>query len=184
MKTRYGVPVGGDEKEVLEGFLKHYRTMILQICEGLSEEDLRRPMVPSGTSLLGLVKHLSYVEYGWFPEAIENEDSVYPYDLNDPIADFRIEQGETSDHIFDLYRRACDRSRRVLDNVSLDDELKNPTKAGYNVRWVLVNMIVEVARHAGHADIMREQIDGRIGTGYVRESPGEGSGPGYIPNPP
>jgi hypothetical protein len=81
--------------------------------------------------------------------------------------DFRIEEGETPEDVFDLYRRACDRSRRALEAVSLDDPIENPDRSSdYNVRWVVVHMLEETARHAGHADIIREQLDGRTGTGY------------------
>lgn len=167
METRYGVPVAGNEKEVLTGFLDHYRKTLLEICEGLTEEQLRRPMVPSGTSLLGLVKHLVYVERGWFQESVANEPFEYPFDSDDPDIDFRIEEGETSEEIFDLYRRACERSRRALEEASLDDLIQDPKRSrDYNVRWIAVHMIEETARHVGHADILREQIDGRTGAGY------------------
>ena len=167
MQTRYGVPVAGNEKEVLGGFLDHYRKTLLAICDGVSEEDLRRPMVPSGTSLLGIVKHLAYVEYGWFQESVANEKFDYPFDVDDPDVDFRIEEGESAAEIFDLYRRACDRSRRALAEASLDDLIQNPDRRfDYNVRWVVVHMIEETARHAGHADIIREQLDGTTGKGY------------------
>jgi uncharacterized damage-inducible protein DinB len=167
LKTRYGAPVAGDEKAVLAGFLDHYRATLLAICGGLSEEQLRRPMVASGTSLLGLVKHLAFVERGWFQESVANEPYEYPFDVDDPEADFRIEEHETSEDIFTLYREACDRSRRALDEASLDDPVENPHRsADYNVRWVVVHMLEETARHAGHADIIREQLDGRTGVGY------------------
>jgi uncharacterized damage-inducible protein DinB len=167
MNTRYGAPVAGTEKEVLGGFLDHYRHTLLDICEGLSEEQLRRPMVPSGTSLLSILKHLAFVERGWFQENVANEQYDYPFDTGDPDAEFRIEDGETGDDIFELYRQACARSRQALEAVSLDDMVQHPDRsADYNVRWVVVHMIEETARHAGHADIIREQLDGRTGTGY------------------
>jgi uncharacterized damage-inducible protein DinB len=167
VKTRYGAPVAGTEKDVLGGFLDHYRQTLVDICDGLSEEQLRRPMVPSGTSLLSIVKHLAYVERGWFQEIIANEPYDYPFDVNDPEADFRIEDGETREQILDLYRAACARSRQAFDEASLDDLVENPNRrADYNVRWVVVHMIEQTARHAGHADIIREQLDGRTGTGY------------------
>ena len=167
MRKRYGAPVAGDEKEVLGGFLDHYRQTVLDICEGLSDEALRRPMVPSGTSLLGMVKHLAYDERGWFQENIANEPFDFPFDPSDPEADLRVEEDETSEEIFKLYRDACDRSRRALEEASLDDMVQNPDRrADYNVRWVVVHMIEETARHAGHADILRELIDGKTGAGY------------------
>jgi uncharacterized damage-inducible protein DinB len=167
MERRYGAPAAGSEKEVLAGFLDHYRATLLEICEGLPEEQLRRKMVPSGTSLLGLVKHLAYVERGWFQESVANEPFEYPFDTDDPEADFRIEESESAADIFDLYRDACVRSREALDAASLDDLVQNADRrADYNVRWVVVHMIEETARHVGHADILREQIDGATGAGY------------------
>ena len=162
------MPVAGAEKEVLSGFLDHYRSTILQICEGLSEEQLRRPMVQSGTSLIGMLHHLVYVERGWFEETIAGLDVEYPFDFeNDPDIDFRVPPEMRAQEVFDLYRRQCERSRQVLSEVSLDDPVKGKERsADYNVRWVVVHMIEETARHAGHADILREQIDGLTGTGY------------------
>jgi uncharacterized damage-inducible protein DinB len=168
LEKRYGTPVAGNEKEVLGGFLDHYRRTLLHICEDLSEEQLRRPMVPSGTSLLGLVKHLAYCERSWFQERIANEPVEYPYvEDDDPDADFRIEEGETAQEIFDLYEEQCAISRRILEATSLEHVVDYPDRiADYNVRWIAVHMIEETARHAGHADIIREQLDGRTGTGY------------------
>jgi uncharacterized damage-inducible protein DinB len=167
MDERYGTPVAGSEKEVLAGFLDHYRATILAVCDGLSEQDLRRPMVPSGTSLLGMIKHLAYVERGWFQETIAGEKVDYPLDVDDPDADFRLAPGESPQSVFDLYRAECARSREILASVSLDAHAKGQERiADYNVRWIVVHMIEETARHAGHADILREQIDGATGFGY------------------
>ena len=167
MIRRYGAPIAGDEKDVLAGYLDHYRETMLAICQGLPEDALRRPMVPSGTSLLGMMKHLAYVEMGWFQEIVAGERVDYPFDENDPDADFRLEAGETAPGIFDLYRSACARSREILASVSLDDLAAGDKRsADYNVRWIVVHMIEETARHAGHADILREQLDGAVGFGY------------------
>jgi hypothetical protein len=167
MRKRYGTPVAGHEKEVLAGFLDHYRATILAICEGLSDQDLRRTVVPSGTTILGMIKHLAYVERGWFQETIAGDRVEFPFGADDPDADLRIEPEETTEEIFDLYRAECDRSRQIIEMVSLDDLGKGEGRsADYNVRWVVVHMIEETARHAGHADIIREQLDGATGTGY------------------
>jgi uncharacterized damage-inducible protein DinB len=167
MEVRYGAPVAGSEKEVLAGFLDHYRRMILDVCSGLTEEQLRAPMVASGTSLLGMVKHLAFVERGWFQETVAGEKSDLFYDESDPEMDFRIEDDETSEDIFEMYRNACERSRRALDEAELDDMVRGTRRSrDYNVRWVAMHMLEEIARHVGHADILREQIDGRTGTGY------------------
>ncbi|MGH2735309.1 MAG: DinB family protein [Actinomycetota bacterium] len=167
MQKRYGTPVAGTEKEVLAGFLDHYRRTLLEVCSGLPDEQLRRQMVPSGTSLLGLVKHLAYVERGWFQESVANEPFDYPFPPDDTDADFRIGEDESAAEIFDLYESACRRSREALEAASLDDLVQNPDRRmDYNVRWVVMHMIEETARHVGHADILREQIDGRTGAGY------------------
>lgn len=165
MERRYGAPVAGGEKEVLAGFLDHYRGVMLTLCRGLSEEDLRRPMVPSGTSLLGLVKHLAYVERGWFQEVIAGEPENYPYEEGSD-GDLRAETGETPEEIFDFYRAECERSREILAGVSLEDNAKRADRAHFKVRWIVAHMIEETARHAGHADILREMIDGKTGVGY------------------
>lgn len=169
MEKRYGAPVAGAEKEVLAGFLDHYRAAILALCRGLSEEELRRSVVPSKTTLLGIVKHLAYVELGWFTENVANRPVDYPYELDDdPDVDFGVTDDETAEEIFELYRSACDRSRAALEAASLDDMVENPSRSrDYNVRWVVVHMIEETARHAGHMDIIREQLDGQTGVGYA-----------------
>jgi uncharacterized damage-inducible protein DinB len=163
------VPVAGGEKDVLSGFLDHYRATMLEICEGLSDEQLRRTMVPSGTSLIGMLHHLVYVERGWFEETIAGLNVEYPFDddEDDPDVDFRVPPEMTAQEVFDLYRHQCARSREILAAASLDDPVTGEKRrADYNVRWVLVHMIEETARHAGHADILREQIDGMTGAGY------------------
>jgi uncharacterized damage-inducible protein DinB len=168
METRYGAPVAGTEKDVLAGFLDHYRKTMLDVCDGVSDADLRRPLVDSGTTLLGMIKHLAYVERGWFQEIIAGGKVGAPFDFdNDPDADFRIEPGETTEEIFDLYRAECSKSRAILESVSLDDlAIGEERSRDFNVRWIVVHMIEETARHAGHADILREQLDGKVGTGY------------------
>lgn len=164
METRYGAPIAAGEKEVLEGFLDHYRALLLALCEGLSEEELRRPMVASGTCLLGLVKHLSLVERWWFQENVGNEPHDFEFDAADPDADFRIEDGETAEQIFGMYRASCTKSREVLAGVTLDDLIQGSKRSrDYNVRWVVVHMIEETARHVGHLDLIREQLDGATG---------------------
>lgn len=172
MESRYGAPVAADEKTTLEGMLNHYRGLLLEICSGLSDEQLRRPMVPSGTSLLGIVKHLSFVERGWFQENVGNEPYELPFDPeNDPDADWRIEDDETAADVLAMYRASIEKSRQVIADKSLDDLVEFPRRRGYSVRWILSHMLEETARHTGHADILRELIDGRTGIGYRRENP-------------
>ena len=168
MEERYGTPVAGNEKEVLSGFLDHYRRTLVDICEGLDEEELRRPMVPSGTSLLAILKHLAYTERGWFQENIANEPFEYPFDTTEnPDADWILEPNDSFETVLKVYEESCAKSREILDAVSLDDMVTGSQRsADYNVRWVVLHMIEETARHVGHADIIRELIDSKTGWGY------------------
>ncbi|MGP4088665.1 DinB family protein [Streptomyces sp. KR55] len=158
-----GMPYQGSEKATLRASLDRHRDVALWKLEGLDDEQLRRPMTPSGTSLLGLVKHLGSVEYGWFVETFGREVEPFwfdPYENEDMAAD----QGETTEQILAFYSRARAAADRTLDELTLDD-LGSPPWRGTTVslRWVLVHMIEEVARHAGHMDIIRELLDGSTG---------------------
>lgn len=170
MGIKYGAPTDGAEKETLNGFLNYYRDLILEICSGLPEDDLRRPMVPTGTTLIGLVKHLSYVEWGWFREIMAGEDITYPFDTSDPTCDFRLDDGETISDVIDTYGEARKLSDAIIDEHQLEDIAtgEHPSGDSYNLRWIMLHMLEEYARHAGHCDILREMIDGAVGFGYDR----------------
>ena len=157
------VPYTGGEKESLHASLDRHRDVILWKLEGLDDEQLRRPMTPSGTNLLGLVKHLASVEYGWFCETFGRPSDAIPFDEADPDADMRAEPHETAQGIVDYYGRARAAADRVIDEL----EVEALGTAWYgdtvSMRWVLIHMIEETARHAGHFDILRELIDGATG---------------------
>ena len=136
---------------------------MLNKVEGVSDEDLRRPMVPSGTTLLGLVKHLAYVERWWFQDVFGGETVEYPWTDDDPDADFRIEPNESTQEIVDLYVEECRKNRDIVAAASLDDMAARPDRSKYSLRWIVAHMIEETARHNGHADILRELIDGVTG---------------------
>lgn len=151
------------EKETLLASLDLHRDMMLWKLDGLSDDALRRPMVPSGTNLLGMVKHLAAVEYGWFCSTFGRETEPLPFDENDEDADLRVEPGETTEDIVAFYGRACAAANAVIAELDLDytgTAWDGPT---VSLRWVLVHMVEETARHAGHADIIRELIDGQTG---------------------
>ena len=158
-----GVPLLGGEKESLRAALDRHRDVVLWKIDGLDDEQLRRPMTPSGTSLLGLVKHLGAVEYGWFRDTFGRATEPLPFDEDDPDADLRVEQHETTEDIVAFYRRACTAADEVI--AELDVESTGTAWWGEDVsmRWVLIHMIEEVARHAGHMDIVRELVDGTAG---------------------
>lgn len=166
MKARYGAPLAGDERAMLCGYLDHYRQVMITLCEGVNGDDLVRPDEMTGYSVLGLIKHLTLVERTWFAERVAGEDIGYRWDPDDPNEDFRIEKSERPREILDGYRSAIEGSRQIVAERSLDDNLKGTGYEDYTLRWVMLNMIVEVAGHAGHADILRERLDGRTGVGY------------------
>jgi hypothetical protein len=152
----------GDELTTLSAFLDFLREAIILKASDLDDDVLRRPMTPSNVSLLGIVKHLAYVERWWFAHVFAGLESEFPWTDDDPDADFRIEAGDKPEVILDLYRTECDRSRAVA-TASEPDQLAARARQPTTLRWILVHMIEETGRHAGHADILREQIDGSTG---------------------
>ena len=154
------VPFTGGEKESLQVALDRHRDAILWKLEGVSDEDLRRPLVPSGSSLLGLVKHLAAVEYGWFCDTFGRPTEPLPFDDDDPDADLRIEPGETTDEILAFYGRARATADRVIEEIGLEETGMAWFGEPVTMRWVLIHMVEETARHA---DILRELIDGMTG---------------------
>ena len=158
-------PYLGGEAETLAGFLDFHRATLLWKLEGLDDEQLRRAMVPSGTSLLGMVKHLAYVERWWFQQVWAGGQPSYPWTDDDPDADWRIEPDETTKDVLALYDGECARSREIVAAASsLDGTVVHPRwQEPLSRRWILTHMIEETARHVGHADILREQLDGAVG---------------------
>ena len=156
MVTR--VPFTGAEKESLQAALERHRDAVLWKLEGLGDDDLRRQMTPSGTSLLGLVKHLAAVEYGWFCDTFGRESEPLPFDDDNPDADLRIGPEETTEEVLAFYGRA-----RAIDELEVEDTGTAWFGEAVTLRWVLIHMVEETARHAGHADIIRELIDGMAG---------------------
>lgn len=156
------VPYTGGEKESLHASLDRHRDAVLWKLEGLDDEQVRRVMTPSGTNLLGLVKHLASVEYGWFCTTFGREIEPLWFD---PFAgeDMSAGQGETTAQIIEFYARARAAADRAISELSLDDLGTSWNGTTVSLRWVLIRMIEETARHAGHMDIVRELIDGGAG---------------------
>jgi uncharacterized damage-inducible protein DinB len=157
------VPFTGAEKESLKVSLDRHRDAVLWKLEGLGDDDLRRPMVPSGTSLLGLVKHLAAVEYGWFCDTFGREIEPLPFDDDDPDADLRVRPEETTKDILAFYGRARAAADQAIDELDVEDAGTAWFGEAVTMRWILIHMIEETARHAGHVDILRELIDGMAG---------------------
>jgi uncharacterized damage-inducible protein DinB len=152
----------GAERTVLEGFLDLYRDIVVSKVRGISDEDARRRLVPSLTTLGGIVKHLRWVETGWFHQFLgaRSGDNRRPHERD---WEFRVEPGETMESFIDDYRTVCEGSRAIAARYSLDDRVPHDQMGEVSLRWIYVHMIEETARHAGHLDILREQIDGSTG---------------------
>ena len=154
------VPYTGPEKESLQVSLDRNRDVVLWKLDGLDDEQLRRQLTPSGTSLLGLVKHLGSVEYEWFCETFGRDSAAIPFDENDPEADLRIRPDESTEEIVGYYGRARAAANQVIDELDVDAPGTAWFGETVSMRWVLIHMLEETARHAGHMDILRELIDG------------------------
>ncbi|MEV0733148.1 DinB family protein [Polymorphospora sp. NPDC050346] len=147
---------GGGEKATLQGFLDYLRKSIADKVAGAPEPQVRTGGVPSGTSLLGLLKHLTFVERFYF----------LGEDVGNWRATIRPSVDDTVDSVLADYRSAVERANQVIDACpDLALPAPRPPRRGPapSMRWVLVHMIEETGRHAGHADILREQIDGSTG---------------------
>jgi len=159
-----------DQKADLQRYLQIGRDAVLWKLDGLSEYDVRRPMTPTGTNLLGLVKHLATMELGYFGQVFGRPaDEPIPWmaegaDIN---ADMWATAEESREQILGLYQRACAHSDATIDALNLDSAGQAPWwhegRRDVTLRRILVHMISETDRHAGHADIVREMIDGAAG---------------------
>ena len=152
-----------EERELLVGFNDWYRGVIVNKVTGLSLEDATRAMTSTGLSPLNIVGHLAACEIGWFYEKFGGGE-IDPF--WEPYGEFELQGDETVDSMLALYAEACGRSRAVVARTqSLDALSAEPHSVWGHVtlRWVLLHMLEETARHAGHLDLMREQIDGTTG---------------------
>ncbi len=165
--TEASSALGGREREpeLLNGFLDWYRAIVENKVADLSLDDASRVMTPTGLSALGVVKHLGDVEQSWFRERFAGESIDTGASDEDPDVLFRIEPGETVASVVAFYRESTAHSRRIVAASSLDDLSQNasPFYGRVSLRWIVVHLLEETARHAGHLDLMREQIDGRTG---------------------
>ncbi|MEW1755775.1 DinB family protein [Streptomyces cyaneofuscatus] len=155
------VPYTGGEKESLHTSLDLHRDAVLWKLAGLDDEQVRRPMTPTGTNLLGLVKHLAAVEYGWFCSTFGRETE--PFWFDPATEDMAAGPDETTADILAFYARA----RAAADASIRETDLETTGTAWdgrvVSMRWVLIHMLEDTVRHAGHMDIVRELIDGAVG---------------------
>jgi len=155
------------EREMVTGYLDWYRAIVGRKVEGLSLADASRQLTPSGLSLLGVVKHLGWVEYYWFRYVFAGEDIEPPPRVDDDNAvQFRIEPGDTVDSVLAFYVGQTEQARRITSAATSLDDLghRHARLMGVvSLRWILLHMVEETARHVGHLDLMRETIDGKTG---------------------
>ncbi|WP_111719768.1 DinB family protein [Homoserinimonas sp. OAct 916] len=159
-----------DSKEVLHRYLRAGREAVIWKLDGLGEYDLRRPLVPSGTNLLGLVKHLAATEAGYFGDTFGRplrDPPAWFDDDDEPNVDMWATRDQPREQIVELYRRVIDHADATIDTLPLDAVglvLWWPAnRQETTLQHILVHMIAETHRHAGHADLVRELIDGTVG---------------------
>jgi uncharacterized damage-inducible protein DinB len=160
--ARIDEPFTGPERGILDGFLDWHRATLLWKCAGLTGEQLAQPSVPpSNLSLLGLVRHMADVERAWFRIRFRGEPLPRLYDYEDAAFEHADPAGAQAD--FAAFTTECDLARQAVARASLDDEFTASSGRVLSLRWVYTHMIEEYARHNGHADLLRQRIDGATG---------------------
>ncbi|TYL49985.1 DinB family protein [Nocardioides sp. BGMRC 2183] len=160
-------PFAADETTMLRSFLDYFRATVLRQADGLDADQLARPLAPSTMTLGGMLKHLAFVEDWWFNVTLLGDDPAPPWDTVDWEADgdwdWHSAADDTPEQLRGLLREAIGRSEQILGTAPDLDRAAvrhRPGRSPVTVRWILVHMIEEYARHCGHADLIRESIDG------------------------
>lgn len=153
-----------DERAALAAFMDGQRLTVLRKLDGLDEAQLRTPAAPSGWHMLGVVNHLALVERWWFRDVFAGEDCTYPWTDEDPDADFRAD-GQTVADVLERYRDEVARATAIVAAADLDAHSARPGRRGglFSLRWIVLHMMEETARHLGHLDLAREALDGATG---------------------
>jgi hypothetical protein len=141
-----------------EAFLDEHRRQLNGCLDGVTEEQARRSLVPSRTTLLGLVKHATFVEKVWFDEAVTCRPRAEIGIPATPDESFILYDNDTIATVQQAHREACQSSRRATSSLGLDDILRGNRRGPLPLRWVYLHMLRELAQHCGHADILREQL--------------------------
>jgi hypothetical protein len=159
----------GDERTLLTQFLDFHRATIAQKTAGLSDADFGHCLAPSTMSVAGLVKHLTLVEDFWFDHRFLGSAEREPWasvDWDaDPDWEWRTAAGDDPAHLLAEYAAACERSRAIVAGTDLGRLSAAVNHAGehWSLRWILLHMLEETARHVGHLDLLRQSIDGTVG---------------------
>jgi hypothetical protein len=141
-----------------ETFLDEHRTGLRDSLDGLSEEQARRSLVPSATTLLGLVKHATFVERVWFDEAITGRSRTEIGIPERAEESFVLTDDDTVAAVRSAHLATCEASRRAASTLALDDLVRGNRRGPLPLRWVYLHLLRELAQHGGHADILREQL--------------------------
>ena len=164
--TRVNPPYAADEREMLIAYLDFQRESMVMKIEGLTEEQARWTPAESANSLIALIQHLGYDEIWWFRVCFAGTESVDLFPEDDPDMDLRVPDDRTIEDVVAFYRREWEASNDIIRSATSLDQPAAYTSRKDGVptlRWILNHMIEETARHAGHADITRELIDGSTG---------------------
>jgi uncharacterized damage-inducible protein DinB len=148
--------------EIVDAFLDFQRATLLWKLDGLSDEQLRRPMTKSGVSLLKLLKHCAYVERYWFHYVLGGLDVDTGWTAEDPDADWRLDEGDTYESLRALYISVNEKSRELVKTFEWEDPAKRMER-GFHCGWIMSHMLEEISRHNGQIDLIREEIDGLVG---------------------
>jgi len=157
------VPYTGGERESLQASLNRHRDAVVWKLQGLDDTELRRATLPSGNTLLGMVKHLATWEYIWICRTFGHPTEQLPIDEGDDYADVRIDPGDSTAGILAFYSRSRAAADQVIGGVDLDEAGTTMFGDTVSLRWAVIHILEDTARHAGHIDIMRELIDGMVG---------------------
>jgi hypothetical protein len=150
--------VNASLKTQFEAFLDDHRAVLQACLDGLTEEQARRSLVPSETTLLGLVKHATFVERVWFDEAVSGRSRAEIGIPATPHESFLLEDDDDIATVQEAHREACAGSRRATASLGPDDVVHGNRRGPLPLRWVYLHMLRELAQHSGHADILREQV--------------------------
>ena len=153
----FDVPLD-DERTQLEAFIEEYRSAIEHTLDHLTEEQARRRLVPSATTLLGLLKHVTWMQQVWFEECVGGRSRSELGLVQTPDESFRLADHDTVASVTAAYREACATARTAVADLSLDDVLTGHRTGPRTLRWVYLQVLRELAHHCGHADILREQV--------------------------
>ena len=165
MSSAYSAPVTSTEDVLdqpvrvqFEAFLDEHRRELSDSLDGLTEEQARRSLVPSRTTLLGLVKHATFVEKVWFDEAVTGRPRAEIGIPATPDESFVLGEHDTIGTVRQAHLEACEASRRAAAALGLNDVVRGNRRGPLPLRWVYLHVLRELAQHCGHADILREQI--------------------------